>query len=174
VALDASHFFSGGACRRDGAGHIYPEELIAGDNITVMPTFRAWAQLAEKAAKDNSAGSQGIGQTYCFSQTELQLESSLLTGDITVPKDLRFGSAIPQLWVSVGRGSSGLHYDQWWNTIFLLQGSKRVLLFPPNASKYLYTVFPHDNIDLDDRAQKLQDFLQESSNEEKRYSSDEL
>lgn len=158
---DEQHFFSGGACRNDAAGHIYPEEMLLGQSsLQVFDSFGAWVEAAERGEHAGEQHKNYPGR-YCFSQTELDSDMSLLRKDLLLPRRLYEAEPSPQVWASVGRGSSGLHYDQWWNTIYLLKGTKRVIMFPPEDSRYLSPVFQHDNLDLADRARELERFLAE-------------
>ena len=42
------------------------------------------------------------------------------------------------VWLTVGKVHSGLHYDDKYNSLTVLSGKKRVFLFPPSESQKLY------------------------------------
>ena len=42
------------------------------------------------------------------------------------------------LWISSGRMQSGLHFDQAYNSLTVLKGTKHVYLFAPSQSSFLY------------------------------------
>lgn len=68
-----------------------------------------------------------------------ELMPSLLTDvDLIVKtfKDFSFG--YPQFWVGTRHSLVPLHYDQPNNFLIQIYGEKRVLLFSPKQSKYLY------------------------------------
>eukprot|EP00729_Bicosta_minor_P015979 gene15979-3355_t len=47
------------------------------------------------------------------------------------------------LWITGGNVTSGLHFDQDYNSLTVLRGTKRVFLFDPADSPYLYTASKH-------------------------------
>ena len=68
----------------------------------------------------------------------LSARSSLLD-NITKP-DLLEKQNINSInfWYSYGNLHTGLHYDDYENILVLVKGTKRVFLYPPNQSKFLY------------------------------------
>ena len=66
--------------------------------------------------------------------------------DVELPEGLRPPSVNAEfnvdmnLWLTKGSMQSGLHYDEQYNSLTVLQGTKRVFLFPPSESKHLYHV----------------------------------
>ena len=42
------------------------------------------------------------------------------------------------LWIGIGGNRSNLHFDPEENILTMLQGSKSIVLFPPNQTKFLY------------------------------------
>ena len=69
----------------------------------------------------------------------LSKRSSLLA-DIIIP-DLLAQQDINSInfWYSHGNLHTGLHYDDYENILLLIKGKKRVFLYPPNQSKFLYS-----------------------------------
>eukprot|EP00040_Diaphanoeca_grandis_P018358 m.96536 g.96536 ORF g.96536 m.96536 type:complete len:247 (-) comp26902_c0_seq1:149-889(-) len=64
-----------------------------------------------------------------------------------VPED-----ASSNLWMSHGQGQTGLHYDQEYNSLTVVRGHKRVLLFPRNVSTSLYPAIPSGgNVNYEER-----------------------
>ena len=63
-----------------------------------------------------------------------------LLADITKP-DLLEQQNINSInfWYSYGNLHTGLHYDDYDNILVLVKGTKRVLLYPPNQSEFLYS-----------------------------------
>ncbi|MEL6438841.1 MAG: cupin-like domain-containing protein [Cyanobacteria bacterium J06621_8] len=63
-----------------------------------------------------------------------------MLADITVP-DLLDSKTINSInfWYSYGHLHTGLHYDDYENILVLVKGKKRILLYPPNQSKFLYS-----------------------------------
>jgi hypothetical protein len=64
-------------------------------------------------------------------------------GEIKLPQWTRPPSSSaedPQinLWISSGRLQSGMHYDEAYNSLTVLKGTKHVYLFAPSQSRFLY------------------------------------
>ena len=63
------------------------------------------------------------------------------------------------LWMTLGQVQSGLHFDDSYNTLVVVRGKKRVLLFPRNLSGSLYPVVarPEPVAEFEDRLADVRD-----------------
>ena len=90
---------------------------------------------------------------FCFASGELDVSVDAMDRDrvtgtflqgvpTAVQSSVADGSddLVLTLWASVGKGTSGLHFDEYYNTLYLLSGTKRVLLFSPEDTPHLYQV----------------------------------
>ena len=68
------------------------------------------------------------------------LERTSIFADIAIPNLLGKQTLDSiNLWYSYGRIHTGLHYDDYENILVLVKGNKRVFLYPPNQTKFLYS-----------------------------------
>ena len=56
-----------------------------------------------------------------------------------IPPSANAADAQKLLWVTGGNVTSGLHFDQDYNSLTVLSGTKRVFLFDPADTPYLYS-----------------------------------
>lgn len=62
-----------------------------------------------------------------------------LLKDIEVPCFIPYNKLWEiNLWIGIGGNRSNLHFDPEENILTILQGSKSIVLFPPNQTKFLY------------------------------------
>ena len=134
--------------------NFYPEDAIEG-HVSTVDSLNEFVHVVDELQSNRS-------DLICFSATRLSKES-LLLADIELPAGISptdQGILNNQLWISHGQVQSGLHYDQWYNTITVLKGTKRFILFPPTQTEYLYPVFKCSGCDKFQRRQRLQEFLE--------------
>lgn len=66
----------------------------------------------------------------------------ILHADVRLPVDPRidvFGGEYDyNIWISAGKHTTGLHYDDEDGLLTVVAGTKELILFPPNDTKYLY------------------------------------
>ena len=131
-----------------GEDHVYPEEAIHG----TLPTTQAHGGYL-RAVQNASA-------RPCYATGEVAPSSRLLrAGAIVLPPGVGLDACTVRLWVSAGRVHSGLHYDHYANSLTVLRGVKRVILFPPHQSDLLYPVAGAGFADWEARREFIDDLL---------------
>jgi hypothetical protein len=152
-----------GTC--SGTNYIYPE--MWGTNVTNISALHAhgappkpksfdeFAKLiAASMTSTTSNSSANHGSTLagrardraCHLHLPMEQLHPALANDIVLPQGSRPPSATAanpasvNVWVTGGTVQSGLHFDSHYNSLTVLQGRKRVVLFPPTQTKYLYKV----------------------------------
>ena len=63
------------------------------------------------------------------------------------------------LWMTLGKVQTGLHFDDSYNTLAVVRGRKKILLFPRNLSSWLYPVVarPEPVAEFEDRLADVSD-----------------
>ena len=75
-----------------------------------------------------------VGKKYSGFVIENQLPGEFING---VPEQVQDNSDY-NLWYYSNDANSGLHYDNYDNFLCQVKGSKKIYLFPPSDSKWLY------------------------------------
>jgi hypothetical protein len=72
-----------------------------------------------------------FNSTFPFS-TDIKMPQGSRTPSISA------GKADANVWLTVGKVHSGLHYDDQANSLTVLSGTKRVFLFAQTENRFLY------------------------------------
>lgn len=127
-------------CARVDKCQLRPEDFMARpDWMDVFVTFSDFVRAFRQTDK----------YACCMAMFVLNGKSPLVRSgapDIPWTLDIDGGheEGVARLWLARGPVSSGLHYDEPQNSLTLLRGSKHVLLFPAEATPFLYPALPND------------------------------
>ena len=140
-AIQGSQFAVGTCAKAD---HIYPEMFRRHVRQPGSPDTHMLTIDAMRKAMDDlkSGGHKGFG---CSGVAPLDRINPSLgkSDDIALPPWMLPPSSMaekPQinLWITTGKVQSGLHFDESYNSLTVLQGTKYVYLFAPSESHLLY------------------------------------
>ena len=133
------------------ADHLYPEMYSAG----VLDVSRYHQEAAPPIPASFDDIATAITQTRPGECCHAVLEQQAVvppevrrSGGIqrpvgALPPSANAGKAHELLWVTGGNVTSGLHFDQDYNSLTVLSGTKRVFLFDPIDSPHLYSASKH-------------------------------
>lgn len=142
LARHPSEVLAVGSCAK--SDHIYPEMLrkamrVVGAPDTQARSLDAMAEVVKMAQSGKRTGfaCHGVAPLEFFNATFHQT-SDIRMPPFSYPPSITAGKADANVWVTVGKVHSGLHYDDQANSLTVLSGTKRVFLFAQTENKYLY------------------------------------
>lgn len=116
------------------------------NNMTDYKSFETmpFSEFADRIKKQNSSPEEG--GLYLIVGTIISRHERKPTFP-TLESELKIPSFIPSkklwevnLWIGAGGNTSILHVDPNCNFLSMLQGHKKILLFPPSQTKLLYPI----------------------------------
>eukprot|EP00042_Codosiga_hollandica_P036453 m.278813 g.278813 ORF g.278813 m.278813 type:complete len:186 (+) comp54893_c2_seq4:1-558(+) len=146
------------ACRDDSRTCFYPEEVLNG-SLANAPTFKSF--LAQTIERQEAGDARA-----CFSVTGTLGQKSLLK-DVELPAGIHTNEKelSHNIWLSHGQVETGLHYDQWYNSVAVIGGRKRFVLFGPEHSNSLYPALHCHNCSQKQRRKTLEQFVLSQSHQ---------
>lgn len=132
------------------ADHLYPEMYSAGV-LDVSKYHQRGAPPIPKSFGDIARAIRGVKSGECchaVMQQSMLSPEAYTAGGLrpprgALPPSANAGGIQALLWITGGNVTSGLHFDQDYNSLTVLRGTKRVFLFDPADSPYLYTASKH-------------------------------
>ena len=137
-----------GSCA--AADHLYPEMYSAG----VLDVSRYHQQGAPPIPKRFGDIAHAIRNSSRGECCHAVMSQSMLNPDAysaggvrpppgALPPSANSGGIQALLWITGGNVTSGLHFDQDYNSLTVLRGTKRVFLFDPADTPFLYPASKH-------------------------------
>jgi hypothetical protein len=113
-------------------------------------TVTVWNSLTDEAAEHNFKQFYNSKQdnryiitldNYDMGANNANIKA-ILAPFVTFPKDARIetdpGDYDYNIWISSGKHTTGLHYDDEDGLLTVVEGAKEIIMFPPSDTKYLY------------------------------------